>query len=151
MAIQKKVKSKVIGGGIHPVTIAAVDETFLGIIDAWQPQDDIRIIGVEVGIEFDTRAPNFALACEVKGIVELTRAATIESDGRILAVELQHIWATTAITVFDFRKQLVMMFPEGYGMDVDSGSSINLAAYFYKSTNQSYVFFGTGTIFYVER
>jgi len=152
MPLSRSVKTKFMGGGNIPITIDAAETQFLGIIDDWAPQDKIRIIGCLVNMEMDVKAPNFALACECKGMVELTRAGRIERDGSICRAEMQTIWATTVVnTGFDSRKQIVVMFPEGYGIDVDSAEMLNLCAYFYKSTNQDFVFFGSATIYYVER
>lgn len=147
----KQVKTKILGGGAYAQTIPSA-EGIHAVIDDWIVQDNIYIIGAEVGIEFDVQDEQFATATQFKGIVELTRAGQIERDGAIAFVELQGEWASTAVDcTMDCRKQIVAMLPAEHAIKIDSGEVINLCSYLYHEGYATGVFFGKALIYYVER
>jgi len=153
MALSKKVKTAFLGGGLDLTGKASVAAgvPHLGSLTQWVPQDNVRIIGTIINMEIDVRDADSNTDNEAKGMVELTRAATIEQDGCINRVEMQHIWNGLFSIAGDLRKQLVVMFPDGYGIDIDEGNPVNLVAYWSVTGGGPIDFFGSCLIYYVER
>lgn len=150
--VGKRVRTKFLGGGVHgKITLATTVESS-GLVEEWVVQDDIKIIGVQVGIEFDVEDAHTNTDTKIMGIVELSRAAAIEKESRILAVESQHIWNGVLSVAGDLRKQICVTFPEGCGIEVDEGETVNLLHYGYHlGAGGNLYMYATGLVYYVER
>lgn len=149
---KKRIKTKFMGGGVNgKVILSQSEEWGPGLVEEWTVQDNITIIGAEVVIEADVQDANSNADGEHKGIVEVTRAATIERDGGIVSVQQQNVWNGIIHIGGGLRTTERVMFPEGYGIDVDEGEKVNLCAYFNNTAvGGDLSWFASARIYYVE-
>ncbi|MBA7558156.1 hypothetical protein ES705_50947 [subsurface metagenome] len=152
MATRKgSVKTKFIGGEAL-ATFSGMPPGAPAVYDDWVVQDEITIIGVEISAAFKATSESFALAENIRGYAELSRAGAMERDSSIARVSLETRWATTVVTAgVDFHKQVVVMLPSGRGIDVDEGDVINLIALASAESAQAPPFTAWAIVYYIER
>jgi len=114
-------------------------------------QEDITIIGAELQVE--CMVVDAALNADglYNVIGELSRIAKNRADGRFLTEQLMHGW-TAAINVGgEARKCARVMFPPGYGIDVDDGEAVYMNCMFQSVGAVELSAYFDATIYYVER
>ena len=143
----KNVRTKVLAGSENVVAGTTVRE----VLAYWLCQDNIRIIGCEVKV--DINVPDTAMNADhlVVGTVDLTRAPHYSQDGDICQAGIRAIWTAAILAGGDLVKNLVMMFPEGYGINVDEGEFVNLLCDFAVVGTITISMYGTAIVYYVER
>lgn len=99
--------------------------TIVNQTTVWNLLRDITIIGIQM-IAF--AAPEVAQLAEVGGvcaITEVSKAGAAEVDGSLGNVRARGIWSAAGDSG-NIWNGVVYMFPEGYGMDIDDGETINI-------------------------
>jgi len=100
----------------------------------WTAQDDIRIIGCMLSMGM--KVVGALQEGRANGHAELSRGAL--SDGDAIFCEItpwvgfftEIVVATQTAGIFgDPTRDIVLMFPEGHGIDVDEGEAVNLFVY----------------------
>jgi len=124
--------------------------------DIWTPQDNVTIIGIAVRAHIGLgSAPNMKEG-ECACWAEVSRIAKLWDDGCLARAQVQVydlVEAAYQGFVGKWDEESVIMFPEGYGIDVDKGDSI----YANIQTFMSILSAGTSVnhvraiIYYVER
>jgi len=152
--LEHTVKTKFLGGGQKGQAVITNAGAFQkSVPDEWVPQDAVRIIGAEIISEFDI--DDALTNQDTLGVlkIELTRAGHEERDGVIMGSQSQFAWnAAIATGSSDQRKREILMFPSGYGIDVDKGEVINLwMAGLYSGAIGTLTMYASATIYYVER
>lgn len=122
----------------------------------WTPQDDITIIGCELWTELVASAEldsgKLLLA------TEFSTVGRFNTDG--LIAQLQNAWEARSVTVGAFTSEvalgipinsLVMMFPEGYGIDVEALDTLYMNCYQFNSMANSHRVSPHILVYYVER
>lgn len=143
----KRIRTKFLGGAVEGEML----DTFLpGVLVQWIVQHNITVIGCELIAEIDMTDSLSNADYESQLIIELTRAGTIEQDSCISSLQLEICFNGVVSIGGDLRKTLVMMFPEGYGVDVDEGEILNLVAYFSFVSAGAPHSYGSCIVYYVE-
>lgn len=147
-----RIRTKFLGGAQNgKITIAATASYGPAVVDEWIVQDDIKIVGVEMINEIDMADAISNADFEMQCIFELSRAGTIERDSIIASCQNEMCWNGIISVGGEPRKEVVIMFPQGYGIEIDEGEVINLVAYASGvKAGDSYVF-ASAIIYYVER
>lgn len=143
----KRVRS--IRMGAQFATAAGIHGAEIG--DSHVFQDDIRVIGAEVGAEINLQdaAINVDGRCEVG--VQLNATGNLNNDTVILNTEIYALWQGIFFAGGDLRKQNILMYPEGYGWDFDTNQAIYLIMAHQNVTAEDLSTFGWAVVYYVER
>jgi len=115
-------------------------------------QDDVTLIGAQILGEWLVEDAEVNADGRVTSLLELSRQAQRAQPGVILMLAQQAVW-TAAISVSgELRKHALVMFPEGYGIEIDEGEAVNFLAF------MSYIggagpidVYGNSILYYVER
>jgi len=146
------IKTHVIGGGTPgKVDCAVSGDGYLGVVDDWFPQDNIRILGIEISGEIGVDDTASNTDGDGRCIFEISRAGAIERPGCLIFVELNTVWNGILCIGGEIRKQNIVIFPSGYGVDIDAGEGLNLTYYAAFTGNVPRSFWGKAIIYYVER
>jgi len=123
-------------------------------IDSWLVDEDIRIIGVDLDTEFLESAT--ALEESMFSVNNQLCRGGKENEGIVAQNNLIFFFMVEtagAGMCGDVRKQNHIMFPEGYGIDIDEGEYLNIHAYGECSAigSMTPAIFATALVYYVER
>jgi len=114
-------------------------------------QDDVKIIGVELTGRWSVDDTLSNTDGAVVSLLELTRAATMLQPACIARVDQSLTWNGILCIGGDLTKEVVIMFPDGTGVEVDEGEYVNLLAHVEYVGSGSAPFDATAIIYYVER
>lgn len=148
----KRVKSFFLSGYRDLTTGQSLGE----VLDERLVQDDIRVIGVELVAESlpltELDSGNISID------IDLSRSAGISRDSQIAyLINVLHgrsvtVAATfTEVAVGEITKAIVVMFPEGYGVDFDDQETMYLNVFCGNGMANTHRVFGSATVYYVER
>jgi len=101
--------------------------------ETWTPQDDITIVGYNLRALLDFGAAPTMVSGDCVGVAELTRSAKNKSPGIIGTISVSmEVNVKTAETAMLGSKHMedTIFFPDGIGVEVDEGESINLLGLF---------------------
>lgn len=147
-----RVKTKYLGGGQAGGTLVATGVPTFAVPESWVVQDDIRVIGCELIVEINALDTHYNGDFHSQLIGELTRAATIEQSSCILSLQIEFGWTGIFSTGGGQRRNLVVMFPTGYGVDLDEGEILNVLLYASLTTGTGDCWhFVSAVVYYVER
>lgn len=152
LAESKRVRSVVIGA--PSATPIATGVTQDGVNASYVFQDDVTIIGCSIMVEFDVKDAHSNADGQYNGIAELSRQAVRSAPGIIHRTECLHACWNAAISIGGQgnKVQSEIMFPEGYGVEVDEGEGVNLLYYAnYLGAGGDLNFYANAVIWYVER
>ena len=114
-------------------------------------QDDVRVIGAEVTAEALLTDVAINADGQFQHIATVSKHGDRANPGDMVAIENQGIWHGIFYAGTPTRRSIVVMFPEGYGVDYDDGETINLHHYCVNETNTTVNFYENAIIYYVER
>lgn len=117
-------------------------------------QDDVTLIGFEILGEFAPLDAHANADGAYNGWFELSRQAYRAMPGSIGILALHCVWtATIVIGGNGNRKELgPVFFPEGYGIEIDEGESVNFLAFLeYIGAGGDLNAYGNALLYYVER
>lgn len=119
-------------------------------------QDDITVIGVTLNVELNPLAELDSGILEI--IADVSRAASMSMPGAI--VELQSYIAGRSVTVGigtsevcigDPISEIHVMFPPGYGIDMNDGEYLYLNYFIANGMANDHSGYIRATVYYVER
>ena len=113
----KKVFNKILSGNVA----IAPDETGCALIKSWRPDEDVYILGVEMSMALPTHDAG-AHYCEYHE--ELNQAGDTGQEPTVARLSGEH--SGTQAQGGAALKDIVIMFPEGYGFRVTEDSVLNL-------------------------
>lgn len=147
---KKRVRSVRLGFG-HLVALGEAED--VNSIDTHTFQDDVRVIGVQVGAEcLINDADLVGAAGDFQQIVELSKHGDRSQPGAILAVEIMGIFDAATYVGGPTRAQKEIVFAQdGQGIDFDDGETINLHTYSVNEMVADTYFYGFAIVWYVER
>lgn len=123
----------------------------------WTLQEDITIVGVEMITEIEENGTGWDSG-NLLALCDLSRVGRIHHDGVIAACRnIIDCWEATVginanqVALGNNTNRELVMFPEGYGVDVDDGESLYLNCYAHNEMSNPKRFYYYATIFYTER
>lgn len=124
--------------------------------DIWVPQDDVRVVGIELDIDFDFAGAISMAQGGCRGYSEVSRVGQFEQDGVLARVRMMiGSWVEVGgIAILgDMTDSMVVMFPDELGVDLDEGEPLYLNALAYNDCidGGSRAFGTKAVIYYVER
>jgi hypothetical protein len=150
----KRIKTHYMSGGQK--TVSAGTSVFYLADDYWHLQDDITVIGVFLGSQIykDNEYDSGLL----QNITQISRNAVMNADGEIACAcaEQQGLSVTVGVGAEtqlggDPRNHVYLMFPEGYGIDIDDGEDLYLNTHMVNTMAQDQIMNSHCLIYYVER
>lgn len=151
----KRIKTKLMTKGQS--IAAAGDEQYLGA-DSWVVQEDITIIGLGLRVSVQDGAFGWDSG-RVSALGEISRVAKMFADGVLMGF-CKHVICREA-TVGANSTQTVLggqptevqfiMFPEGYGVDMDDGEVLYLNTDLHNDMANAHHTSINGIVYYVER
>lgn len=153
MALGKKVKTVMLGydvgavAGGDLVDVVGMEHVF---------QDDVRVIGIllrcDVEDETDLDSGYLALNAEVSRASKRGQAgalimASCKTSCRSCTVGI----GVTETVLVESHKVVVVMFPDGHGVDFDDGEYINLLVYMKNTMSNAHSGDANAIIYFVER
>ncbi|MBA7556660.1 hypothetical protein ES705_49376 [subsurface metagenome] len=123
------------------------------VVASWIIQDDITIKGVFLMNEHGA-SPGDGQTAEGSHGIALTRGAQQYDDAAILNLMSARVREATAGAhgIENFVTTKILMFPEGYGIDLDYGDVLNLFSGGSSGDNAAAAFYmSVAEIYYVER
>lgn len=156
--IQKDIKVHKMTGGANGL----VDGALVRESTSWLIDDKIRVIGFELKCDLNERAVTTLVeTSETLGAAVLSRSASISPEVNVQLGELRcrHTFCDVTIGAASFCaalgancKELVVMWPEGHGLNLDDGDYLHLVAdaIYFDGGGSLYVA-AEAIIYYVER
>lgn len=114
-------------------------------------QDDVKIIGVELCGRWSIDDTLSNTDGSIVSLIELTRAATRQQPAMIARLDQHATWNGILCIGGDLTKEVIVMFGNDAGIEVDEGEYINLLAHVEYVGAGSAPFDATAIIYYVER
>lgn len=144
----RKVRAQVLQEGVANLTHATTETTSA----TWTPQRDVTIIGFELMCNAGLAAAEIAEAGGYEVVAELTQEAAVNGTTALGRVHQSAVWEAGA-DQHDLDTTEVTMFPEGYGVDLDDGESINLvgSAFNSQAASDAADYYWRCIIYYVDR
>jgi len=120
------IKTHVIGGYVDGLVNQATGSTTTGVVMDWQPQDNIRIVGLQVliGVDVSDAASNADGQIRIQS--EVSRSGVINRPGALLGARLSGTWNAGVAVGTQTDACESINFPEGTGVDLDMGDTLNL-------------------------
>lgn len=144
------IKTAYIGGFVNGLTVLTSAVTVSAVVAAWLCQDRIRIVGVEVGTYGDINDASSNTDGHLRAHHQVSRSGLLDNDSCLLEAGTQAVW-NGVIAVGDTRAEKTINFPDGTGVDVDAGESINLLVSATWIGSGTVNLRGYGIIHYIER
>ncbi|MBA7711086.1 hypothetical protein ES703_120038 [subsurface metagenome] len=144
----KRIKTIVMGADTTLATTVVSD--IVAATHQWA--DDVRLIGFELGIEFNVQDVHVNADGKCNGYCELSRSAVRSQPGALGRQETLAAWSAAVVVPSEIRKNKTVIFPEGYGFDFDEGDYINLLQFLeWVGAGGDIHGFAEAILYYVER
>lgn len=149
LAEKSRVRSVQLSGAQDMATGVQYDQA----LDTYVFQDDVTIIGAQLYVENLVNDAHSNADGSYNYSAELTRQGSRNMPGSLLRNDGNKTWnAVIVVGGSDNRKGELLMFPAGYGVEVDEGESINLLGFMiYVGAGGNMGFYANATLYYVER
>lgn len=137
--------------GSNQILTTAVD--YVGNMGAYVFQDDVTIIGCSLHAGFLVQDAHANADGLIHHYLSITRQAAHGLPGELLIQILHKVW-TAAIVVggMDNFMNSLVMYPGGYGVEVDEGEGINIQGQGeWVGGGGTIQWYTDGLIYYVER
>jgi len=114
-------------------------------------QDDVTVIGAEIGQRADVQDTQSNTDGEIDQLLVLTRQASVSQPGELLRMSLQVVWNGVVTIGGELAKDKVLMFPDGMGVEIDEGEALNLLFQWLYTGSGSVTSDAYMILYYVER
>lgn len=122
------------------------------VTDSHLFQDDVTLIGMLLSNKFNLLDAHANADGDADGMIEVTRQASERQPGVLAQLQLKATWSAAIVLGGEMAKDLLIMFPHGYGVEVDEGESLNLLySVTWTGAGGNLSFEGSAIIYYVER
>lgn len=138
---------------LHAGAILATGVPYNNVIATFTFQDDVTIIGASLASEFLIQDAHANADGQYNLVSELTRQSRAELPGTIVNNYNECCW-TAAIVIpgQGNRHSEPVMFPAGYGIEVDEGEVVNVYVFGeWVGAGGDLSFYADAIIYYVER
>ena len=146
---KQRIRTVQIGwGGIAVATGVAYD----AVAASYTFQDDVKIVGAQITIEVGVVDAHLNADAMILYLAELSRQAQRAMPGVIVMCPGGMGWTAAICLSGEVRRSVEIMFPAGYGIEVDEGEAINFLAFLqYTGAGGDLTFYGNSILYYVER
>lgn len=115
-------------------------------------QDDVTLIGTQILAEVNPADAHVNADGDADVLMELSRQGQRAQPGIILFVALNTVWTAAIVVGGATRKAESVMFPVGYGVEIDEGEAVNFLAYGnWIGAGGTLAMYGNSILYYVER
>ena len=151
----QRIRTKYLGGAVDGEDLMANGVPYGPKVRLeWVVQDDIKVVGLEIINEINALDAHRNADFHCQMITELSRGGVLERDGSLGCCQLEFGWtATIALGGGNGgqRNQLCIMFPQGYGVEIDEGEVLNMLKYASYIGGSDVLTYSSVIVYYVER
>lgn len=143
----KHIKTKLITGILTQAASVVGGE----VIAYHMWQDDITIIGGEIFVSAEIPDASINADGFLSGFADLSRVGIPLQDSSLLFANIVARWSGIFSVNSPLCKDMIIMFPNGYGVDMDNGETIYLNGGNMNNTVAILTCYYRALIYYVER